>query len=66
MKKLICEYSYLIGEDIYSDFTTLWVEKIDNYEIRYNIQEIVLKKNNKAIVIKIQVNIVENTFNLLR
>ena len=66
MKKLICEFTYIIGEDIYSDSISLWLDKIDNYEIRFQIQEYVLKKNNKAIVLKIQVNIVEQTFNLLR
>ena len=66
MRKLICEFTYLIGEDIFSDNLTLWIEKIDNYEIRFQIREYVLKKHNKAIVLKIQVNIVEQTFNLLK
>lgn len=64
MKKLICEYRYKIGDEIYHGSLTMWVENIVTYDIRYEIQEYELKRNNKAIVIDIQVNIVESSFNL--
>ena len=62
MNNLILEISYSIKGEIYHTTRNLSIEKMDNYDIKHEAREYILKIDRHAILLKVRVNKIEFTY----
>ena len=65
MYKLIIEITYSVKGEIYHTSKNITLEKMDNYDIKYEAREYILKIDRHAILMKIRVNKIEYTYVIL-
>jgi hypothetical protein len=58
LQKVICKVIYSVHGEIFMEWITLFVDKIENKEIRYQCREQILKINNHGLIMKIEINII--------
>jgi hypothetical protein len=62
MNNLILEITYSVKGEIYHITRNLTLEKMDNYDIRHEAREYILKLDRHAILLKVRVNKIEFTY----